>query len=148
MRTRWFKVAARVLPLLVAAAVFTVTVGGPWYPLHLPMGEHGGTTVGCPLAGTVTLCPVNVVAHLTMWRGVMTAVVPAVVGSLLAVVLLVAAGWLIEQWRWLIVHVRKRRAWKGRWYQRQHPLRVVGNHLRQAFADGILHPKIYPAVIC
>jgi len=146
MRTRCVKVVATIFPLVVAVAVFAVTVGGPWYILHLPMGEHGGAMVGCPLAGTMTLCPMNVVSHLAMWHGVFTVAVQEVTGSLLALLAVPLVVWFLTRLqRWLSERVRKRPRDVGKWYVRQHPARRLYAALRQAFATGIPQPKVFPA---
>lgn len=126
-------------------AAFAVTVGGPWYALHI-IGNHDGGMAGCPFSETPSLCPMNVLTHLTLWRLTLASVAPRALGLLMIPLLLLAVCW--RGWRrrsWLLELVKWRDqclrylVWRSRSDQWRDPL-------RWAFATGILHPKIYPSV--
>lgn len=126
-------------------AAFAVTVGGPWYALHI-IGNHDGGMAGCPFSETPSLCPMNVLTHLTLWRLTLASLAPRTLGLLVVSLLLVVVGWLgWRRRRWLLERVK----WRDRCLRYlvwRTPPDVERGTLRWALADGILHPKIFPSV--
>ncbi|MDD5110481.1 MAG: hypothetical protein PHI63_04695 [Patescibacteria group bacterium] len=148
MELRAIRIIRTWLLTLAVIGVFVVTVGGPWHVLSMAMAhEHGGAMADCPLMGTITLCTMTPVEHLSLWQRAFMAVTEQI-GSLLFWVLLPVVVWFFwSQRQWLIEQVKKRPP--DSWLQRfltYH--KTPGGHILQwAFSTGILHPKIYPEFI-
>lgn len=99
--------------------------------------DEGGTMVGCLWAGEAAMCQMNAFEHLSLWRNIFTAILSVSTSA----ALFLALAWFIFS-----------RHGRHRLQERilAQPLRVytapdisLGDYLRQAFSQGILHPKIY-----
>lgn len=128
---------------LYAAAFLTVAVGTPWYYSHLMRSHTGHSSqgmVGCPLVmGKTTFCPMNLADHLSLWRSSFTAPLPLSLYAAAVVLALWWNRWNRRRWRerWRLAAVR----WRPYW-QKLSRLPMLAEYLRQAFAAGILHPKV------
>lgn len=104
----------------------------------MKMGEMG-PMANCALAHAATLCPVTVTQHLQFWQQVFVTTSPT--AMLLALVLTLAAFSLRQ-----VIDSLHAAATRLRYNVRQmlgEPTLLLGDYLKQAFAQGILHPKIY-----
>lgn len=98
-----------------------------------------GSMANCALAHATTLCPVSVTQNLQFWQQVVVTTSPTTV--LLALMVAVVAFSLKQ----LIdpLHAAAARLQYRLWQLLSEPALLLGDYLRQAFSQGILHPKIY-----
>lgn len=104
----------------------------------MPMNEMGQMT-NCALAQTATLCPASVAQHLQFWQQVFVTTSPTVI--LLALMFVIAMFPLKR-----VIDPLHAAAAGLRYGVRQllsAPALLLGDYVRQAFSQGILHPKIY-----
>lgn len=104
----------------------------------MTMDEMGQMT-GCGLEHTATLCPVNVAQHLQFWQQVFVTTSPtAILLALMVAVVAFSLNQLIDPLHGAITKLKY-----SRWQLLYEPTLLLGDYLRQAFSQGILHPKIY-----
>ena len=132
--------------LLLASALvlLIVSVGGPLHAATMPT-DHHGQMVGCPLMlGKATLCPMNLGAHLALWRTMFIAVLPLVLGGAAVILWLWLDGLRNPPGReGLLFRVRKRSVFHHRGYVMEELTAQALHFVRRALATGVLHPKIY-----
>lgn len=94
---------------------------------------------GCSLSNTAVLCSLSAAQHLQFWRQIF---VPASPMALLLALVIVAAAFLVRQ---VIdpLHAVITRFKYSRWQLLYESTLLLGDYLKQAFSQGILHPKIY-----
>lgn len=102
------------------------------------MNEMGQMT-DCGLLHTATICPVNVAEHLQFWQQIF---IPASPMALLLALVLVVAAFFVRR---IIdpLHSAITGLTYCRWQFLHEPTLLLSDYLRQAFSQGILHPKIY-----
>lgn len=134
---------------LSVAAILLLAIGTPWFvgQMAAQHGEHG--MAGCPLMmGKASICPMQLADHIALWRNLFATALPQITGQLLLII--VVSGlpvWLaLLQRAWLLERVKRNAVSIWLQYLRQHPRANPYGTILWAFARGILHPKIYPAV--
>jgi hypothetical protein len=105
--------------------------------------QNGGTMSGCIFSGKAEICPMNFSEHLARWQGMFTTTVPqkalAITLLILLAVVFVAVAILKRNLFLLFNH----RATGWRLYINQNPHLSLFDHLKEAFSQGILSPKLY-----
>lgn len=98
-----------------------------------------GQMTDCGLVHTATICPVSMAEHLRFWQQIFVPASPMVL--LLALVIVVAA-FLVRR---IIdpLHIGITRLTYNRWQLLYEPTLLLSDYLKQAFSQGVLHPKIY-----
>lgn len=109
----------------------------------LPMRITRGNidqVAGCALAHTSTLCPATAAQHLQVWQQLTVTPSPtfALLALLFAVVAFSLKHVIIGSLHTATVRLRYRV-----WQMLLEPALPFGDYLKQAFSQGILHPKIY-----
>lgn len=102
-----------------------------------------GTMEGCIFDGGAEICAMNIMEHIAHWQSMLTAPAPqkALVFALLLLLVAVFTTITIFKRNLLLLSGHYTIHW--RLYIRQNPNLFLFNHLRIAFARGILNPKIY-----
>lgn len=133
--SRVFQTTTGVAVLLGLIGTFSLCLGS--FSM-MKMGEMGQVT-DCALARTASLCPASVAQHLQFWQQVFVTTSPTVI--LLALMFAVAAFSLKQFIDPL--HATATRLRYSVWQLLNEPALLLGDYLKQAFSQGILHPKIY-----
>lgn len=109
---------------------------------HFAMNMNdGGEAPGCLFMNTPTLCAMNPFYHIAVWQSMFAALFLKETFSLLALIALFGIlfvfmsrnFWLTEDVSRSVIRVRQTRIQTF----------VINNSLREAFSNGILHPKIF-----
>lgn len=104
-----------------------------------------GTMSGCVLDGQAEICPMTLAEHLDTWQRMFT-IIPQKADFLIALFILISTvGALLffSLKRRLLLLLFSSLSDRWRLYIRQNPNTPLFNHLREAFSQGILNPKIY-----
>lgn len=136
------------LAVVVLSIFIFITFFGANYTLGMEMREDGKMS-GCLFDGKAEICPMTFSDHLSRWQGMFTAI-PQKAYSLVALFLLILAfsAFLFFNLRrrsLLLLFSRLSDRW--RLYLKQNPHLPLFNHLKEAFSQGILNPKIYDSAI-
>ncbi|MBI2075099.1 MAG: hypothetical protein HYT82_00330 [Candidatus Harrisonbacteria bacterium] len=135
-------------PLLIfgISAFLAVGIFGMSYASDMNM-KGDGTMSGCLFDGRAEICPMTFAEHLSHWQGMFTAIPQKanLFVMLLALILVVGAlaFFILKQHQLLLL-----KYFLDRWrlYLKQNPHILSFHHLREAFSQGILNPKIYASV--
>ncbi len=99
--------------------------------------DQRGNMLGCLFMGETTMCQMNAFEHLSLWQNTFTTILSMSTSA----ALFLALAWFIFS-----RHGRHRLQGQILSVQPLHTLRnpdiSLGDYLRQAFSQGILHPKI------
>ena len=126
--------------ILIAFAFLTSYFGVA--TIHAPM-DSNGTMSGCAMPGMATLCQMDPLEHITAWQNMFTAV-PSQndILLLLAFLLALALGALFLTHRSIapprVARVSQQKLFL--YFKQRIP---IIHPLQEAFANGILHPKIF-----
>lgn len=138
--------AKRISNFITLFVLFSfLIIGGFGLSHSLSMEMKGdGTMGGCMFDGQAAICPMTFVEHISRWQGVFT-VVPqksTVVIQLLALTsAFVIAAFAFRQHLLLSLFSYFSERW--RIYVKNNPHLPLFDHVREAFSQGILNPKIY-----
>lgn len=124
--------------LIIALLVFSfVAIFG--LNLSMPTNEQG-EMINCSSVSSSVVCPMNVIEHIVSWQRMFTALPVLVYVFLFLSVMFVLLNFLKNlAAEFLNDDVRKYK----RFYFVQNLNSPLFNYLKQAFAQGILNPKIY-----
>lgn len=102
-----------------------------------------GTMGGCLFTGMEEICKMTFSKHLSQWQSMFTTTAPqkALAFTLLLLFAVVFVAVAIFKRNLLLLFSYYTMRW--RLYIRQNPELSIFNHLREAFSQGILNPKIY-----
>ena len=104
-------------------------------------GEDGNMT-GCIFTGKTMLCKMSVIEHISLWQSMFTAM-PQESSILLALVILLVAVLFTTKNSIGPPRLFRDETSTPKLYLVQHPNLPFFNPLKEAFAQGILNPKIY-----
>lgn len=104
----------------------------------MKMGEMG-PMANCALAHATTLCPVTVTQHLQFWQQV---IVPTSSTTILLALMLVVTVFSLKDGIGMLYNVAARLKYSA-WQLLSESTFLLGDYLKKAFSQGILHPKIY-----
>jgi O-antigen/teichoic acid export membrane protein len=132
----------RSLKIAGVATLLFVSIFSFWHSIFMPM-DRAGEMAGCPFMGEFSvLCRMGATGHIERWQTMFTAVPQKLLSVLLAAVLLLSVIIrFIFYRRWHLW--RPRLCTAERAYTREHSFRSFFNYLTEAFAQGILHPRLY-----
>lgn len=139
------KTRTKFFAFLVFFVFFAIIGFGLSHSLGMEM-KSDGTMNGCLFTGAEEFCPMTLVAHIAAWQQLFVAIPQKIIASSLIIVLLVIA----TIWAWGKIFPRTeqfRCALTFTLYLRAHPAFSFYNTLRELFARGILHPRIYSHTI-
>lgn len=120
-----------VLLVIVIASVFL-------WVWHIVGMHEDGIMQSCLLAGgRVMLCTLSAAGHIGLWQEMSAAVLPvvAVVGILILV--------FSRQRSSFIQHLPSDQSASWQWFGRVSRAWISLDPLKQAFSQGVLHPKLY-----
>jgi len=128
--------------LISLGLVAFITVS--FFSISMGMEMRGdGTMSGCLFDRKAEICSMNLVEHLSRWRGMFTAICAK--ANLLIQFLLLAFAFVIFAFA-LGPHLPllfNHHSSRWRLYIKQNPQLLLFDYLREAFSQGILNPKIY-----
>jgi len=133
--SRFFQTTTGVAVLLGLIGIFSLCLGS--FSV-IKMSEMGQMT-DCALARTATLCPVSAASHLQLWQQIVVTTSPTTI----LLTLILAA--VVFSFRNVIdpLSTAAMRLKYAAWQLLSEPTLLFGDYLKQAFSQGILHPKIY-----
>lgn len=132
------------LAIMVLSIFIFITFFGANHTLGMEMREDGKMS-GCLFDGKAEICPMTFSDHLSRWQGMFTAI-PQKADLLVALFLLIlvfSTFLLFNLRRRLLLLLFSRLSDRWRLYLKQNPHLSLFDHLREAFSQGILNPKIY-----
>jgi hypothetical protein len=139
---------AAFLAIISLFAFLSVLLFGISHTFGMEMRENG-TMGGCLFDGKAEICPMAFSEHLSRWQGMFTAI-PQKADVLITLFLLISAFGaflLFNLRRHLLLLMFSRLSDRWRLYIKQNPHLSLFNHLREAFSQGILNPKIYDLAV-
>lgn len=130
-------------PLIILGLTAFVSLGifGLGHFAGMPMSEDGEME-GCIFTGKIMLCKMNVIEHINLWLSMFTAA-PQESAAILALLVLLTVVIFVTKNILVPLRLSKRYALAHKMYLAGHPNLPLFNHLKKAFSQGILNPKIY-----
>ncbi|MDP3725594.1 MAG: hypothetical protein Q8R36_00175 [bacterium] len=129
-------------PLLIIALFVFVVLSNFVLVGHvagMQTSDNGGME-GCIFTGETILCKMGIIEHISLWKGMFTAI-PQNVSTILALTFLLAAVFVVINYS--LHNTRIKQNLVQRLYLFHNPDIKSFNSTRQAFSRGIIHPKIY-----
>ncbi len=125
----------------IASIVLVFLLGTMFVSLfHISMGmDMRGEMKDCPfMVHGESVCPMNLMAHITAWKSTFT----TVLSELAVCLLLLCAGYIFKVFaphitaqRWKLVTVHRSLM--------KQEVELVSRMLQEFFSDGILHTKVF-----
>ena len=132
----------RSLKIVGVAVLLFVSMFSFWHFLFMPMNSSG-EMAGCPLMGEFSVvCRMGATGHIARWQMMFTAGPQKLLSALLMAVLLLSVVIrfiFYRRWHpWCLRPCTKQRV-----YVIECSPRPFFDYLTEAFAQGILHPRLY-----
>ena len=119
----------------------TLSIFGLGHMGGMAASENGDMT-GCIFTGKTMLCKMSIIEHISLWQSMFTAM-PQENLILLALVIILVAVLFITKNFISPPRLSRDETSTQKLYLVQHPNLSLFNPLKEAFAQGILNPKIY-----
>ncbi|MHB1086212.1 MAG: hypothetical protein ACYCZ0_00505 [Minisyncoccota bacterium] len=124
----------------IAIVTLTFLLLGSFGVLHFGMMPPDGQMSGCPFMGEGAVCRMNPLQHLAAWQSAFTTIIPG--QSVASFVLLLLLSLLLLQHG--TQRFARNKASPTQGFRVPYRERLFFRHpLREAFSDGILHPKLF-----
>ena len=126
---------------ILALGIIAFLVMSFWTLYSMPTDDMG-RMVNCPFMNNVPgFCQMSLSEHISLWQQTFTATqARELLVPLLALLVLVASFFSVAVEK--VYDTLKYQSLYYYFYERR-PEIMVFNHLRLAFSDGLIHPKIY-----
>lgn len=105
--------------------------------------QSDGTMGGCLFSGMEEICEMSFIEHLTEWQSMFTTTVTQNAFTIILLLLLAVVFFAIGIFKRNLLLLYNYHATRWRFYIRHNPELSLFNPLKEAFARGILNPKIY-----
>ncbi len=123
-----------------ALSVFAVVAMGPWHLMAMDFGDPSAMSNCILMVSEATPCTMDIFAHISYSQTMFVTTVPRMVVTAFLLLFLFT---VVLVRRWLMdVLVCRFTVWLS-WYACEQRTIVATYYLKQAFSQGILHPKIY-----
>lgn len=140
------EIATKKFSRFLIALGLTAFIAVSFFGISLTMGMEktaDGSMGGCLFTGMEEICEMNFTQHLTQWQSMFTTTAPQKALAFALLLLLAVVFVTVGIFKRNLLLLFSYYATRWRLYIRDNPNLSLFNHLREAFSQGILNPKIY-----
>lgn len=136
----------RRLAILWLVVFVLVSIVGVVHSTGMDMGGNGEMN-GCIFMGEAAMCGMNAIEHISLWKNIFALIPQRVGAAAMLIAILTFAAFAVTGARNLLLTYLKKVFFQQKLYLSFSPLLAIFSPLRRAFAQGILHPRIYEPAI-